>query len=129
MDKEIKKIYKAFGYDISKGLRKLNQITDKEAINLAKIFDHKLDWEVSCRNNETIDLKSSPIPLIVYRSYGRGSYTKETTKDIRIHSSGKVGGPMFAENEKYILVNQYLISIGVEQPVLTKGKLETILNE
>lgn len=46
MDEETKKIYSAFGYDISKGLRKLNQVTDEEALTIAKLFNNQYEWKI-----------------------------------------------------------------------------------
>ncbi len=63
MNEETKRIYSAFGYDVSKGLRRPNQVTDEEALTIAKIFNNQLQWEVYLRekgSNGQIGLKSNP---------------------------------------------------------------------
>jgi len=129
MEEELKNIYEGFGYDFSKGLRSLNQISDEEAINVAKIFMNKLSWEVSSREKDKIELKSGPFPMIIHRSFGNGSYTKDTHETIYLHADGNIQGPVFASKKHYSFVDQYLLSIGVERPLLTKEKLEEILRE
>ncbi len=131
MDEEIKKIYAAFGYDVSKGLRKLNQITDKEALTIAKIFNNKLDWEVYLRKkgkDGQIGLKSSStITITHHKSFGRGTYESMTNDTMYIRKDS-IAGPTFS-NGGMNLVNQYLISIGIERDILTPSKLEEIISE
>lgn len=124
-----KKIYEAFGYDTSKPLRKINEITDEEALTIAKIFDNKKTWKVYQRKEDgQIGLKSNTFKVkIIYSSYDHGPPTIDSHEEIYIRPDGEIAGATFASQESYQLVNQYLFSIGVERPILTKQKLENIL--
>jgi hypothetical protein len=130
MDEETEKIYEAFGYDCSKPLRKLNQITDEEALTIAKIMDNKQKWTIHSRKDGQIGLKSiTPKSMGVLRSFGRGMYNKDIYETIFLNSDGIITGTIYPSVGPVQFVYQYLFSIGVERPVLTKNKLENILNE
>lgn len=129
MNEATKKIYGAFGYDTSKPLRKLTEITDKEALNIAKIFDNKLRWKVKKRGKDSqIDLNSNAFKIkAIYGAYESGPPKVNHYEEIYLRANGNIAGPLFASEESYQLVNQYLFSIGVKRPILTKEKLEDIL--
>ena len=131
MDDEVRKIYEAFGYDCSKPLRKLNQVTDEEAITIAKIFDNTLDWKINLDNRmveERIELESNKRERMVLKSFGRGTYNKECSENIYLNKNGTITGTIYPDVTSIQFIHQYLFSIGVERPILTKGKLENILN-
>ncbi len=130
MDEETKKIYRAYDYDCSKPLRELNQISDEEAITIAKIFDNKQKWTVDLRKDKQISLKSiTQKSMGVLRSFGRGMYHKNVYETILLNSDGIISGTIYPDVNSIQLVYQYLFSIGVKRPILTKSKLENILNK
>lgn len=112
MDEEIKRVYSAFGYDVSKGLRKVSDITDGEAMNVGKILDRELGWWVKDRKNGGLELSSV-----------------EKDRKIYITKSGDIEVSMFKDPDKYFLARQYLISRGINQPILTRDFIEDILKK
>ena len=131
MDELIKKVYEAFGYDTSNPLRKIREITDEEALTIAKIFDNEKKWKVYQRKEDgQIGLKSNIFkvkPILDACAYEFGPSEVDDFETIYFRPNGKIAGPSFASQESYQLVNDYLISIGVERPILTKEKLGNIL--
>ncbi len=129
MDEITKKIYEAFGYNNPKSLRKITEITDKEALTIAKIFDNEKTWRVHQRKeNDQIGLKSNIFKIrVFYNGFESGPSTRDSHEEIYLRPNGDIAGPSFASQESYQLVNQYLFSIGIERPILTKEKLENIL--
>ena len=129
MNETTKKIYEAFGYNTSKPLRKLSEITNEEALTIAKIFDNKKRWEVYQKEKDgQIGLKSNIFKIrAFYNGFESGPPTVESYEEIYFRSDGDISGPSFASQESYQLVNQYLFSIGIKRPILTKEKLESIL--
>jgi len=129
MDDRIKQLYAVFGYDVNKELRKLTEITDDEALNVANIFNNELGWQVHSRDHVKqghILLKSDTFQIgVVYGGFEHGPTTEDHNYTICLRKDGEITGPIFAHQYNYILAEQYLLSIGIERPVLT----ESLFNE
>ena len=89
----------------------------------------KKKWKVYQRKEDgQIGLKSNIFKAkIIYGAYESGPSEVDDFETIYFKPNGKIAGPSFASQESYQLVNDYLISIGVERPILTKEKLGNIL--
>lgn len=66
---------------------------------------------------------------VIYNAFQSGPPTIDHYDTIYLRPDGDIAGPLSAEEDSSKLVNQYLFSIGVKRPILTKSKLESILKQ